>query len=592
MKILSIQLWHNATVAYSEDWELKYVLQEEKFDNVKNSSNFPLNSIKYIASKFDLSDLDKVIHTSATLHSHFLVYKDNYKPEKIIKNSFFKISFYDYWMYFLTKYFSWVLYFIIDKKINFTQKNNLDNFVKLISDWLWYSFDKNKIEFVEHHICHALSPIYFYWLYNYKEPTLIFTLDWSGDKYCASVRLWKNWILETLSTTRYFNSLWYLWANITSWFWMKPLEHEYKIMWLAAYTDENYYWKIYSDIFSEIMWIDWLEWKAKFPTNRAYMYFKDKFYWNRFDNIAWALQYMTEKLVLEWIENAIKLTWIKNIATSWWVFMNVKLNKKIQEADFIEKVYFMPSCWDESNVIWWLFAWYLNSWLDITKLNPLNSMYYWIDYTDEEISKFVNELDLDKYSINNLDSDENSAKVISNMLANFEIVWVVRWKWEWWARSLCNRAILANASDLKTFHEVNDMIKMRDFWMPFAPVILDDFAWKYIKDWNILWNKSSESHKYMISAVDSTVLAQEHLRASIHQKDKTLRPQIVSIKDNKWLYDLINNYKNLTWFWWMMNTSLNIHGYPLVWTLDQAMFTLNNSWLKNLLIWNYLIIKK
>lgn len=54
---------------------------------------------------------------------------------------------------------------------------------------------------------------------------------------------------------------------------------------------------------------------------------------------------------------------------------------------------------------------------------------------------------------------------------------------EWGARSLCNRAILSNASSLANFHTVNDMIKMRDFWMPFAPTMLESATNEYIKDW-------------------------------------------------------------------------------------------------------------
>ena len=60
MKILSIYLGHNSTIAYSHDGKLKYVLQEEKFDNVKNSDNFPVKAMRYLVSKEDLSDVDKI----------------------------------------------------------------------------------------------------------------------------------------------------------------------------------------------------------------------------------------------------------------------------------------------------------------------------------------------------------------------------------------------------------------------------------------------------------------------------------------------------------------------------------------------------
>ena len=67
---------------------------------------------------------------------------------------------------------------------------------------------------------------------------------------------------------------------------MKPIEHEYKVMGLAAYTSEKYYKEVYDDMFKDLFTIDGLEWKAKFPMNRAYIYLRKKWFGKRFDNIA------------------------------------------------------------------------------------------------------------------------------------------------------------------------------------------------------------------------------------------------------------------------------------------------------------------
>ena len=93
---------------------------------------------------------------------------------------------------------------------------------------------------------------------------------------------------------------------------------------------------------------------------------------------------------------------------------------------------------------------------------------------------------------------------------------------------------------------VNDMIKMRDFWMPFAPTILESSAPKYLKDWDVLGKKVYESAHYMINTFESTGLAVEHLRAAMHQKDKTLRPQLVSEKTNPWMAGMLQKYESLT----------------------------------------------
>lgn len=65
---------------------------------------------------------------------------------------------------------------------------------------------------------------------------------------------------------------------------------------------------------------------------------------------------MTEERVLEWVKNAVEHTGIKKVAFSGGVFMNVKLNKRIQEMELLEKTYFMPSCGDESNTIGAIFG--------------------------------------------------------------------------------------------------------------------------------------------------------------------------------------------------------------------------------------------
>ena len=63
---------------------------------------------------------------------------------------------------------------------------------------------------------------------------------------------------------------------------------------------------------------------------------------------------------------------------------------------------------------------------------------------------------------------------------------------------------------MKSFHEVNNLVKVRDFWMPFAPTILDRWAKDQIKNWIFLSAKAEASFKYMIIAVEGTDLAKKH----------------------------------------------------------------------------------
>ena len=95
----------------------------------------------------------------------------------------------------------------------------------------------------------------------------------------------------------------------------------------------------------------------------------------------------------------------------------------------------------------------------------------------------------------------------------------------------------------------------------------------------------------MIVASQSTPLARKHLRAAMHQKDGSIRPQLIRRETNPDYYSLIEKFSQLTGIGGVLNTSFNLHGYPLVGTLEQAMFTFENSKLKYLAIEDYLLEK-
>ncbi len=592
MKILSIYLWHNSTIAYSKDGKLLYVLNEEKFDNVKNSDNFPIKSLQHLASKEDLSDLDKVMVVGEAINRWMLRYIENYTKADKHKIINYEVTWYDRLLYAAMKYMPWLMNWINDTYITWRKKKYTQQEINLIEQGIGHKLQSNQVEFVSHHLCHALSVVYFYGLHLQTDPVLVFTLDGGGDKHCATVRIRDNGTFTTLATVRNRYSIGDLWSkSFTGGMGMSPLEHEYKVMWLAAYSEPKYYQLAYDRLFKDTIKLDWLTWKSKYPWNKSHIHYHNKLWGLRFDSIAGALQQFTEDTVIQWLKNGVEHTGIKKIALSGGVFMNVKLNKKIQEQPWLDKVYFMPSAGDESTPLWGVLAGYISTGTDLLTVEKVESMYHGISYTNDEVGVFLKDKS-DLYNITKFETEEELVNKTAELLSQFEVVAIFQWGWEWGARSLCNRALLGNASSLETFHMINDMIKMRDFWMPFAPAILEECADDYIANRSELKSRVHESSYYMINAMDSTPLARKHLRAAIHQKDKTLRPQLVNATSNPRMYQILKQYQNLTGMGWIMNTSLNMHGYPLVGTLEQAIFTLNKSGLQHILLNNYLVSKK
>ena len=157
---------------------------------------------------------------------------------------------------------------------------------------------------------------------------------------------------------------------------------------------------------------------------------------------------------------------------------------------------------------------------------------------------------------------------------------------EWGARALGNRSILANPSDPKTVRNINEKIKNRDFWMPFTPSILAERTIDYIV------NPKKIFAPYMIITFDSTDLARRHLAAAIHPYDFTVRPQVVKKEWNPRYYNIINEFEKLTGIGAVLNTSFNLHGYPIVLGPKEAIHAFENSELEYLVLENFLIKKR
>jgi carbamoyltransferase len=96
---------------------------------------------------------------------------------------------------------------------------------------------------------------------------------------------------------------------------------------------------------------------------------------------------------------------------------------------------------------------------------------------------------------------------------------------------------------------------------------------------------------YMIITFDSTPLGREKFKAAMHQYDFTLRPQIVDKDWNPGYWKLLSNFEKLTGIGGVLNTSFNLHGYPIVASPEDALHVFVNSGLKYLAIGSYVVSK-
>ena len=131
------------------------------------------------------------------------------------------------------------------------------------------------------------------------------------------------------------------------------------------------------------------------------------------------------------------------------------------------------------------------------------------------------------------------------------------------------------------------MIKDRDFWMPFAASVLESHALEYLE-----LNNEPRAYAYMTNTCNSTKIGSNKLKAALHPYDNTCRPHIVLKGSNLNYEKLIQAFGDETGIYGLLNTSLNLHGFPICSVYDDAIYVMVNSNLDGLVIDGGLILKK
>ena len=260
--------------------------------------------------------------------------------------------------------------------------------------------------------------------------------------------------------------------------------------------------------------------------------------------------------------------------------MNIKINKVIMEIDEVDDIFVGPSGGDESLSLGAAYAlWHR---LNPDKpVRPLLHTFLGPAYGSEEVRKTIDE----KLPIGFKVIQNPTIDLVAEYLAKGFVIARSKGRMEYGARSLGNRSILARADDPAMIRKINTKIKRRDFWMPFAPIILKERMEDYVV------NPKNIHSPYMTIGFDSTELARQHLRAALHPADDSMRPQILERNQNRELYELIKCFEAKTGMGGLLNTSFNLHGEPICCSPLDSLNTFINSELDGLYMEGHLILR-
>jgi carbamoyltransferase len=569
MNIIGIHQGHNASASLLQDGQLTHAAQEERFTGVKNQPGFPGHAIRWILSNSGLTprDIDHVVHGSwnktldLSRDEILEVYRGQAQRSKRVEG--------------MTQLK--VARATILKKVGLYEKLKL-----ALDDGLFeetralFAGQTDRISSRDHHLCHAAQA---YYMSPFAEgDALVLTADGSGDGLSASVCVGRGGRLERISETSDGHSLGDIYARVTFMMGMVPLEHEYKLMGMAPYVSDRYAEKV-CRIFESYLEIDGLDFKRKIPEPTQYIgkRLAQDLQYVRFDSVAAGLQLFTERLMARWVRNAIQHTGIRRLACSGGTFMNVKANGVIGAFDEVDEIFVAPSCGDESLSMG---AAYLTCAEEGGTPRPPEALYLGPDLVQEDLRDAVGAADFFE-----VEEPEDAAARVAELLANGEIVARCCGRTEFGARALGNRSLLADPSQPHIVRILNQMIKMRDFWMPFAPIVMRDRQEGYFI------NPKGIRSPYMMMAFDTVEERFEDMAAALQPADRSSRPEILERGQNPEMERVLDLFEERTGRPVLLNTSYNIHGEPMVSGVEQAIDVFRRSGLNWLWLDRYVLHK-
>ncbi|MDB3953348.1 carbamoyl transferase, partial [Alphaproteobacteria bacterium] len=211
-----------------------------------------------------------------------------------------------------------------------------------------------------------------------------------------------------------------------------------------------------------------------------------------------------------------------------------------------------------------------------------NNLYLGGDFTKSQEEATIQEKCGSDIEVKELDDVDGS---VATLLANGEIVARSRGRMEWGARALGNRSILVSGHDYRVVDELNQAIKQRDFWMPFAPSIRAESSERYFSD------PKGINPQFMTHTFETGAEGRAHLAAGTHPRDHTIRAQVVREKANPDYHRLLSAFEKKTGRGGLVNTSFNLHGEPIVHSPEDAIRVLQESGLKHLALGHFLLSK-
>jgi carbamoyltransferase len=537
--------FHDSAAALVDDGKIVAAIEEERLNRIKHTNKAPTSAVRFCLSTYgiDLHEVDRIAF---------------YGTEQYF-NNFLKQS------------------YLFNLESDFIDARTLVR--RIFTKEFGYGVGDEKLVFVHHHLAHAVSA---YALSGFNK-SLILTIDGQGDGIAGMLLDADGKKLSRILSIPTSKSLGIFYNNVINFIGYGEFE-EYKVMGLAPYGDPGKYRNLFKSLYTLLPNGDYLlhndrlavlydvalPRKKKDPITQVHQ------------DIAAALQESLEDIVFHILRHYRQKTGHTNLCLAGGVAHNCTLNGKILYSGIFSEVFVQPASHDAGTAIGAaLYTQFQND--SNYQFSRLKQVYLGTDLGDDD---FISETLADWGAFVEFEKVDNISKHAAGLIANGAIIGWVQGRSEFGPRALGNRSILADPRPAENKDIINEMVKKREAFRPFAPSVLEECASDYFD-----LPHDNAKFPFMIFVVKVRKEKQSLLGAVTHV-DGTARIHTVSSETNGRFWELIHEFGKLTDVYVLLNTSFNNNVEPIIDSAEDAITCFLTTKLHYLVLGEYLVSRK
>ena len=556
--------YHDSAAAIVVDGQVVAAAQEERFSRIKHDASFPAKAIEFCLQQAGLSvaEID-----------HVVFYEKPFKKfERILETHLDQAPF-------ALGRFCQSMPEWLGSKLFLARK---------IQSGLGNQYRK-RILFPEHHESHAAGAFY----RSPFERAAILTVDGVGEWATATLGMGNGNQIELNHQLEFPDSLGLLYSAFTYFCGFRVNGGEGKLMGLAPYGQPVYVDSIFEKLIDlkpdgsfrlDPTYFDYCRGFTMVSTKFAELFggpprIAESEVTQREKDLAASIQTVTETILLRMAFHLHSQTGSNNLCVAGGVALNCVANGRLLREGPFDNVWIQPAAGDAGGAIGAaLFAWH--QLLDNSrKPNDFANPYLGPDIDGDLKTSLSNDPAI-QAAVEEFDSVETLVGPVADLLAAGKTVGWMQGSMEFGPRALGNRSILANPQELAMKDRLNEHIKFREPFRPFAPVVLQEKS-------EALFELDSES-PYM--ALAASVQNPKLIPSATHI-DGTARVQTVSAHQNSKLHRLLSEFETKTGCPALINTSFNVRGQPIVCSLEDGLICFFETGLDVLVVGNSLLQK-